>query len=186
MKRIVNLKTYYKLLLLIVSTSVFFFLLYVSLYLYTIHEEKQFYKTTYNQYNSEVKSLFDLNSKTHAATIIDVTFWDELVKFTKTKDDIWYKKFIESQFESYDVDYIGIYNLDKQLINKTTSPEIKTTDFIPKKVIANLYNSKYTRFYIKTSDGVLEVFGATIHPSNDPKKIRSKPSGYFFYGQTFR
>lgn len=180
MKRIVNLKTYYKLLLLIVSTSVFFFLLYVSLYLYTIHEEKQFYKTTYNQYNSEVKSLFDLNSKTHAATIIDVTFWDELVKFTKTKDDIWYKKFIESQFESYDVDYIGIYNLDKQLINKTTSPEIKTTDFIPKKVIANLYNSKYTRFYIKTSDGVLEVFGATIHPSNDPKKIRSKPSGYFF------
>ncbi|MDD2820892.1 MAG: response regulator [Flavobacterium sp.] len=180
MKRIVNLKTYYKLLLLIVSTSVFFFLLYVSLYLYTIHEEKQFYKTTYNQYNSEVKSLFDLNSKTHAATIIDVTFWDELVKFTKTKDDIWYKKFIESQFESYDVDYIGIYNLDKQLINKTTSPEIKTTDFIPKKVIANLYNSKYTRFYIKTSDGVLEVFGATIHPSNDPEKIRSKPSGYFF------
>ena len=158
MKRIVNLKTYYKLLLLIVSTSVFFFLLYVSLYLYTIHEEKQFYKTTYNQYNSEVKSLFDLNSKTHAATIIDVTFWDELVKFTKTKDDIWYKKFIESQFESYDVDYIGIYNLDKQLINKTTSPEIKTTDFISKKVIANLYNSKYTRFYIKTYDGILEVF----------------------------
>ena len=180
MKRIVNLKTYYKLLMLIISTSVFFFLLYASLYLYTVHEEKEFYKTTYNQYNSEVKSLFELNSKTHAATIIDVTFWDELVKFTKTKDDIWYKKFIESQFESYDVDYIGIYNLDKQLINKTTSPEIKTTDFIPKKVIANLYNSKYTRFYIKTSDGVLEVFGATIHPSNDPKKNKSKPSGYFF------
>lgn len=180
MKRIVNLKTYYKLLLLIVSTSIFFFLLYISLYLYTVQEEKQFYKTTYNQYNSEVKSLFDLNSKTHTATIIDVTFWDELVKFTNTKDDNWYKKFIESQFESYDVDYIGIYNLDKQLINKTASPEIKTTNFISKKIISNLYNSKYTRFYIKTTDGVLEVFGATIHPSNDPKKNRSKPSGYFF------
>ena len=100
MKRIVNLKTYYKLLMLIISTSVFFFLLYASLYLYTVHEEKEFYKTTYNQYNSEVKSLFELNSKTHAATIIDVTFWDELVKFTKTKDDIWYKKFVESHPKS--------------------------------------------------------------------------------------
>lgn len=28
-------------------------------------------------------------------------------------------------------------------------------------------------------EGVIEVFGATIHPSDDPQKIKHKPSGYF-------
>jgi signal transduction histidine kinase/ActR/RegA family two-component response regulator len=180
MKRIIKLNTYYKLLLLIISTSVFFFILYISLYFYTIQEEKHFYKTTYNQYNNEVKSLFELNSKTHTAAIIDVTFWDQLVLYTKTKDKNWYRNNVESEFVSYEVDYIGIYDLNKKLINKTTTSKIKDVNFLPEKLIESLYKSKLTRFYLKIPEGVIEVFGATIHPSNDPKKNKTKPSGYFF------
>ncbi|MFV8340272.1 response regulator [Flavobacterium sp. LB3P21] len=180
MKRLINLNTYSKLLLLIISTSIFFFLIYISLYLYTVQEESNFYKTTYNQYDKEVKSLFRLNSKTATATIIDVTYWNELVHFTKTKDEKWYNKYILSEFESYEADYIGIYGLDKKIINKTVSSKIKSFDFIPKEMMAILYKSKLKRFYIKIPEGIVEVFGATIHPSNDPKKNKTKPSGYFF------
>ncbi|TDE30302.1 response regulator [Flavobacterium ranwuense] len=180
MKRLINLNTYSKLLLLIISTSIFFFLIYISLYLYTVQEERHFYKTTYNQYDKEVKSLFRLNSKTATATIIDVTYWDELVNFTKTKDKKWFDKYILSQFESYEADYICIYGLDQKIINKTASSKIKSLDFIPKEMMSALYKSKLERFYIKIPEGVVEVFGATIHPSNDPKKNKTKPSGYFF------
>jgi signal transduction histidine kinase/CheY-like chemotaxis protein len=180
MKRLINLNTYSKLLLLIISTSIFFFLIYISLYLYTVQEESNFYKTTYNQYDKEVKSLFRLNSKTATATIIDVTYWNELVRFTKTKDEKWYNQYILSEFESYEADYIGIYGLDKKIINKTVSSKIKSFDFIPKEMMAILYKSKLKRFYIKIPEGIVEVFGATIHPSNDPKKNKTKPSGYFF------
>ena len=180
MNRLFNLNTYFKLLLLIASTTVFFFLLYTSLYLYTLKEEERFYKTTYDQYDNEVKSLFRLNSKTPTATIIDVTFWDELVNFTKTKDEKWYNDFIVSEFESYEMDYIGIYDLDKKLINKTTSNRIKSFDFIPKEMMTVLYESKLKRFYVKIPEGIVEVFAATIHPSRDPKKRKTKPSGYFF------
>lgn len=180
MKRLIHLSTYSKLLLLILSTSIFFFLIYISLYLYTVQEEHHFYKTTYNQYDKEVKSLFRLNSKTATATIIDVTYWDALVHFTKTKDEKWYNKHILSQFESYEVDYIGVYDLDQKLINKTVSTKIKSFDFIPKEMMSVLYKSKLKRFYIKIPEGIVEVFGATIHPSNDPKKNKTKPSGYFF------
>ena len=180
MKKIGTINTYYKLLILIVSTSLFFLLLYVSLYLYTIKEEKLFCKRTFNQYQNEVTSLFKLNSETPTATIIDVTFWDALVKYTKTKDTNWYNKAVASQFESYNMDYIGIYDLNNQLINKTKSTKIKTSDFIPKEMMLKLYKSRLTRFYMKIPEGVVEVFGGTIHPSNDPKKIKSNPSGYFF------
>jgi signal transduction histidine kinase/CheY-like chemotaxis protein len=180
MKKISNINTYYKLLLLIVSTSLFFLLLYVSLYLYTIKEEKQFYKSTFNQYTNEVNSLFKLNSETPTATIIDITFWDELVEYTKTKDKNWYNKSVASQFETYNMDYIGIYDLNNKLINKTKSSKIKTNDFILKGMISKLYESKLIRFYLRIPEGIVEVFGATIHPSNDPKKNKSNPSGYFF------
>ncbi|MFV8336265.1 response regulator [Flavobacterium sp. RSP29] len=180
MKRLINLNTYSKLLLLIISTSIFFFLIYISLYFYTIQEEHHFYRTTYNQYDKEVNSLFRLNSKTPTATIIDVTHWDDLVRFTKTKDEKWYDKYILREFESYEADYIGVYGFDQKLINKTASSKIKSLDFVPKEMMSVLYKSKLKRFYIKIPEGIVEVFGATIHPSNDPKKNKTKPSGYFF------
>ena len=180
MKRLLNLNTYSKLLLLIISTSIFFLIIYISLYFYTIKEEEHFYKTTYDQYDKEVKSLFRLNSKTSLATVIDVTYWDELVNYTKTKEVKWYNKYIESEFDSYEVDYIGVYGLDKKIINKTVSPKFNSIDFIPKEMMAVLHKSKLKRFYVKIPEGIVEVFGATIHASNDPKKNKTEPAGYFF------
>ena len=180
MKKTGNINTYYKLLLLIVATSLFFLLLYASLYLYTIQEEKQFYKSTFNQYKNEVNSLLKLNSETPIATIIDVTFWDALVKYTKTRDENWYEKSVASQFETYNMDYIGVYDSNNNLIKKTNSSKIKTDNFIQKEIMVQLYKSKITRFYLRIPEGIIEVFGATIHPSNDPKKNKSKPSGFFF------
>lgn len=180
MKKFRDLNTYYKLLVLIISTSVLFFLLYVALYIYTTKQENHLYESTQKQYNNEVSSIIQLNSKTLIATIVDITFWDDLVLFTKSKNKKWYDKYISGEFESYEVDYLGVYDIDKQMIFKTSNSKIKTKDFIPKEVMIQLYQSKLTRYYTKIPEGIVEVFGATIHPSNDPKKKLTKPSGYFF------
>lgn len=180
MKKIVNLNTYFRLLLLIFGTSIMFFLLYLSLYAYTNQQETHVYKTTFDQYNNEVNSLVSLNSNTHTAAIIDVTFWDDLVKFTNTKDQRWFDTYVAKEFDSYDVDYIGIYDLQNRFITKKSTSRIKTIYFIPKEIMPRLYQSKFTRFYMRIPEGVVEVFGATIHPSNDPNKTKTKPSGYFF------
>jgi signal transduction histidine kinase/CheY-like chemotaxis protein len=180
MKKIVNLNTYFRLLLLIFGTSLLFFLLYLALYAYTNQQEEHVYETTLGQYNNEVNSVVTLNSNIHTATIIDVTFWDDLVKFTHTKDQRWFEKFVTKEFNSYDVDYIGIYDLENRFITKTSSDKLKTRYFIPKSVLPKLYQSKFVRFYMRIPEGIVEVFGATIHPSNDPGKNKSAPSGYFF------
>ncbi|MFA6276349.1 MAG: response regulator [Pedobacter sp.] len=180
MRFLSSLNTYYRLLLLIISTTALFFLLFLFLYFYTKKQEKEVYKSAYKEYQNEANSIFELNSKTHIAAIIDVTFWDELVEFTKTRDQKWYKNYIEKEFPTYEVDYIGIFGLNQELLNKTTSSKLKSIDFIPKQIMPTLYKSKLVRFYMKIPEGVIEVFGATIHPSDDPKKNRSKPSGYFF------
>lgn len=174
-----NLKIYSKLLFLIITTSFLFILLYIFLYVYTIQQEKEVYKSTNAQFSDEVATLFELNSKTHLATLTDVTFWDGLYDFAKTKDLSWYNQFVLGEFESYDVEYIGVYNINNEFIVKTSTSEIKTENFIPKQVLTNLYSKKLSRFFIKIPEGVVEVFAATIHPSDDPKKEKHKPSGYF-------
>lgn len=180
MKKFRILNTYYKLLLLIISTSILFFLLYVALYVYTTQQENLVYKTTYKQYSNEVSLLTQLNSKTLVATIVDITFWDDLEMFTKAKDENWYNTYVASQFETYEADYLGVYGIDNKFIIKTSNSKIKTDRFIPIQVMAQLYQSKLIRFYMQIPEGIIEVFGATIHPSNDPKKNKTKPSGYFF------
>jgi len=180
MKNFRDLNTYYKLLVLIISTSVLFFLLYVALFIYTSKQENNLYKTTQKQYFNEVSSIIQLNSKAPISTITDITFWDELELFTKTKDKSWYENYIASQFETYEVDYLGVYDLDGQFITKTSNAKIKSAEFIPKQALKQLYKSKLMQFYVQIPEGVVEVYGATIHPSDDPKKNKSKPSGYFF------
>jgi signal transduction histidine kinase len=180
MKKFRDLNTYFKLSIFKISTSFLFFLLYLSLYIYTTKQENQAFNTTQNQYYNEASSIIQLNSKAHLSTLADVTFWDELKNFTESKDENWYNTYIAKEFIFYDVDYLGVYDIKGQFIIKTSNAKIKTKDFIPKEVITRLDQSKLMRFYIQIPEGVVEIFGATIHPSNDPKKTITKPSGYFF------
>lgn len=180
MKKRVKLNTYIKLILLISAISTLFLLLFLSLYIYTVRQEKEVYNSTLARYDIEIKTLFDFNSKTQIVAIYDITFWDSLVNFINNKDHEWFESHIVTEFESYEVDYIGIYTLDHELINKVSSSKIKSVDFIPKRVMDQLYKSKFKRFYMRIPEGIIEVFGATVHPSDDPKKIKHNPSGYFF------
>lgn len=181
MKRFLKYNTYFKLLFLILGTSLFFFLLYISLYVYTEQQEKLVYKTTTSRFSEEVNALVELNSKSQKTTIVDLTFWVGLVNYLKTKDKEWYDVHITNEFGNYaDVDYLGIYDLQNQLVNKTATGQITSSDFIPKEIFPELFKSNYVRFYMKIPEGIVEVFGATIHPSNDPNKNKYKASGYLF------
>jgi signal transduction histidine kinase len=175
-----SLNTYYRLLVLIIGTSTLFFILYLCLYFYTLRQEKAVFRLAQREYRNEINSIIELNSKTHVASIVDVTFWDEMVAYTKTKDKAWYREYIESQFFTYEVDYLGIYNLNNECLAKSSSKSLKTIGAIPKEITDSLYKSKLIRYYYKVPEGILEVFGATIHPSDDPAKNKHKPSGYFF------
>lgn len=179
MRILSGLNTYYRLLVLIIGTSALFFILYASLYFYTSKQERAVYKSTLREYENEINSIFQLNAKSHNSANYYVSFWDELVDYTKTKDQQWYKEFIESEFEAYEVDFLGVFDLNYNLISKTTTQKIKINSFIPKEAFQTLYQKKVMKFYLKTTQGIAEVYGATIHPTDDPKRNKNAPAGYF-------
>lgn len=180
MKLTLKLTTYFKLVLLITGICSLFILLFSSLYLYTVKQENDVFKANSTHYKTEVNRLFDFNSKTQIVTINDLTYWDALVKFTKSKNIVWFQNHVVNEFPTYEVDCISVYGLDQKIITSNAKKGFKSKDFIPKKAMTNLYKTKFSRFYMRVPEGIVEVLGATIHPSNDPKKTKTKPAGYMF------
>ncbi|MGL2964015.1 ATP-binding protein [Flavobacterium sp. RSB2_4_14] len=173
-------KTFPKILWLIFSSSIFFIILYFALFYYTKKAEKQVYKVSVEQFDNEIHKLLDLESKPILVAINNDTNWDEFVSFISTKDSTWFNETIGNELEIYDADYLGAYDAQKNFLIRTPTPSIKTIDFIPKHAMDLLNVEGIKKFYLKIPDGIVEVTGAAIHPSDDPLKNKTKTSGYFF------
>ena len=173
-------KTFPKILWLIFSSSIFFIILYFALFYYTKKAEKQVYNNTIEQFDNEINKLLEVNSKPILVAINNDTNWDEFVKFIDSKDTKWYNETIGNELEIYEANYLGVYDANKNFIIRTPTSKIKTTDFIPKEEMELLNKVGVNKFYLKIPEGIVEVAGAAIHPSNDPLKKKTKTSGYFF------
>lgn len=172
--------TYAKVITLLTAVSVGLLLLVIGLYYYMRIQEKQIFKTSSEVYKNEIETLIDLNSESYTSVSVDATYWDEFVDYVTTKDSKWFNLYFDNYLETYNIDYVGVYTNEGDLIDKVSSVKIKTEDLIPKEAIYDLVNKKIDNYYLKTPDGVVEVFGATIHPSDDAFKSKYKPAGCFF------
>jgi signal transduction histidine kinase/CheY-like chemotaxis protein len=127
-----------------------------------------------------VSKLLEVNSKPILVAINNDTNWDEFVTFVKNRNSNWYNETISNELNIYEADYLGVYDAAYNFIIKTPTPKIKSTDFIPKQEMILLDKVGINKFYTKIPEGIVEVTGAAIHPSNDPLKNKTKSSGYFF------
>ena len=172
--------TYPKILFLFLSSSIFFIILYFALYRYTKKTEEQVYKDSKEQLYKEVKNILDLDSKPISVAINNDSNWDEFVDFIESKDANWYNDNVANELNIYNVDYLGVYDENANFLIHTASSKIKSIDFIPKIVMTQLKKTGLNRFYLKIPEGFVEVFGASIHPSHDALKNKTKSKGYFF------
>jgi len=172
--------TFSKVVFLLTSVTVGLLLLVLTLYIYTRQQEKEIFKSSNELYNNEIDELLKLNTESYSSIAADITYWDEFVAFTKTKDINWFNRSVANIVETYKVEYLAAYDSNGNFITKAATAKINTQNFIPKAVFPQLYEKKSDKFYLKIPEGIVEVYGATIHPSDDPFKNKTIPSGYFF------
>ncbi|WP_164974508.1 ATP-binding protein [Flavobacterium amnicola] len=153
-------------------------ILFFTLYIYTIWQEKKDFQITTSDFQKEIESLLKSNWQSYENQVNDMSFWDDFVKYTHEKDKKWFDFYVGTAIDVYKLDLVSVYDLKGNLIDANTSNNYNP-DIIPKDFFSLLYQKKYLTFFIKNGNRVYKVYGATIHPSNDPKKIQ-KPAGYFF------
>lgn len=175
-----KVSTYSKVITVLSFVTFGLLLLVLLLYFYTRIQEKEIFKSSKELYTQEINSLLKLNSEPYASVMADVTYWDEFVNFTKDKNVKWFNTSVANIIDTYNVEYLCAYNSEGKFITKVSTLKIKTKAFIPQNVFQKLNEKKSIKFYMKIPEGVVEVYGATIHPSDDPFKNKTKQSGYFF------
>jgi signal transduction histidine kinase/ActR/RegA family two-component response regulator len=175
-----NVSTYSKVVGVLTIVTIGFLLLFSTLLYYNFRQEKQFYKNANEQLEREINALLDLNADSYLTLINEITYWDELVNFVERKDIRWFDTSISYLVDTYRVDYIDAYNLDNEFITKVSTTKINSSNFIPKEIFPKLKKDKLIKFYVKVPEGIVQVFGATIHSSEDPFKNKTKARGYFF------
>jgi signal transduction histidine kinase len=159
---------------------VIFLLLFISLYFYTLKQEQQVYISAQQQFSNEIESLLELNSESLRLAVNDFTRSDGLVQFAKTRDTKWYNDHIISAINSFNIDYIGVYDTAYNIITETSSLKILSRRFIPRSAVAELHKSRHSNFFLLTTEGLVEVSAASINPTFDRTHTRTEPSGYTF------
>jgi PAS domain S-box-containing protein len=166
-------------LILLLTTILGFTLIVFWTYLYFAK------KTTADFFQSEIKDsqesldkILDLKSQSLRAFIVDYTFWDDTVAFAKTFDPVWAKQNIEASFDTYNLDAVWVFDINQKL-GYAFSPNSALKNIVfPQKVFATLLQQRLTHFFLDTPAGLLEVVGATIHPTTD-KERKTPPQGFF-------
>lgn len=179
-KKNLKVSTYSKVVFLLTVSGISFFALFAILFYYNYQQQKQISNNVSEQFSREVDALLELNTESYTSLLGEMTFWDELVDFIETEDITWFNSSVAYLVDTNKVDYIDAYNLDQKFVTKVSTLNVVSQDFIPKDIFPILYKNKNIKFNLKIPEGYVQVFGATIHPSEDPFKNKTKPRGYIF------
>lgn len=172
--------TYSKVIKVLSIVTIGFIVLFTLLFYNSYQQYKLVSKISTAQFENEANALVELNSEGYSTLIKEISFWDELVSFIDKKDVAWFNNSLAYLVDTNKIDYIDGYTLDEQFVAKVATSKIKSENFIPKGVFPILKREKSIHFYLKIPEGVVEVYGATVHPSQDPFKNKTQPKGFLF------
>lgn len=177
-----------------VQTKIIFLLLilsaiFLSISYYYWHYKSDQEKILLSNKEHDLQILFDnvVQLKTipfEKHVYFEYSLWDEMVAFVSTGNQKWATPQIGSALETYTFHAVWIYDTSFRLkyslnsLNDNTLHELPLDDGKLPKLFSKGY---YSHFFIQTPHGLMEIFGATIHPTADTNR-QTAIRGYYFAG----
>jgi signal transduction histidine kinase/CheY-like chemotaxis protein len=143
-------------------------------------EKELFFNSAEEQLGREVKSVISLPTSTLNQVTFDYTYWDEFTDNIVHFDSNWFKINISSIIVSFNYDYICVYDSTYNLLFEESSAQLNLHGIIPEGELPAISVNRFSSFFIKTSEGLFELSGASIHKTNDPTHKKTSPYGYLY------
>ena len=142
-------------------------------------------KTEEKELSWSFNKILELKVKPAEAFVRDYTYWDDMVNFVKTADEQWAIDNIKPGLKTFDTDAVWVYKTDGSLAYSVS--DFSDNSFkdipLPKGAVEKIFSrERLVHFFINTSKGLMEIFGATIHPTKDPER-KTPPQGYYLAGK---
>ena len=177
-----------------ISTKILFYLSIIALgsllfVFYQNNEEEKknniFIKNFVAEKTKTFNTVLELKSLPLYKHVVDYSIWDEMVEFAQTGDTGWASVNIrEISFPIFNANYSWSYDDSDSLTWVGSNIQDTFPKLLPlNQAIKKVFNEKeYTHFFIKTNDGIAEVFGANIRNTEDIDRNK-KIHGRFFVGK---
>ena len=127
-----------------------------------------------------VKNAVSERSNQLHQIVTDYTNWDDIIVQIKKKDQKWADNNIATIINSFNLNSVAVFSKDKQLIygfGSNPGGMVLSAD-AQKTIFKNLQTQGFIHYYSLLPEGILEISGATIHPTLDTARS-TKGNGYF-------
>jgi PAS domain S-box-containing protein len=164
------------LLIVIISTGRFIYLAFET------RQVNLMFKEISRNENEDLDELIKLKGSSLESFVKDYTYWDEMVSFVNNPDPNWATQMLDTSLATYKASGLWVYEKDFSLLYSIDSSGGKNGGALPlsKEDLNKLFaRSPFCHFFLSTSSGVVEVRGASIHPTADADR-KTQPQGYFF------
>lgn len=144
-------------------------------------QEKIVVETTTQQYIEAFSILIENNSTRYQQPVIDYSYWDDMCLFLKKKNDRWAEENLETVIETYGVDMFWLFKTDHSLYYSYPESNGLYSNILSQSetMLDELYNKRVMTSFFFCNGVLVEVFGATVHPSYDNER-KTDPQGFLF------
>jgi serine phosphatase RsbU (regulator of sigma subunit)/sensor domain CHASE-containing protein len=130
---------------------------------------------------SAVNAILQAKNDRYEKVCFDYSIFSWMIEFIQHPDKKKGKMTITPP-ANLGLDLVQIYNLNGAIVYSDFSPVMKKQISIPPVALELLYQQHTISFFLLTPDGLIQLNGSTVHPSDDTQKT-SKPQGYIFFGK---
>ena len=141
------------------------------------------FRDTQHERSALFNNLVELEGARLEAFVDHTSSWNELVTFAQERDEGWAKLNLgDAALETHGADALWVYGRDLTLMhahNRLSPVGLRRVPLPPQAIETLFADGRKAHFFADTPIGLLEVRGATLHPSTD--RYRTGPvRGYFF------
>ncbi len=173
---------YRKITFYLIGVGIIFLILFYFLFQYKSKSENQILESSKKQFKREVNYLFELSSVPMIQTTYDYSYWDDFVTAILKNDTVWIKTNI-TLTSSFSYEYICVYDKNFKIVSDLSKDQGNIERFIPIDTLKRIAALKKTHFFSNSPSGLMEVTFSSIHPTGDPKHIKTDATGYLIVGR---
>ncbi|MDD4492521.1 MAG: ATP-binding protein [Bacteroidales bacterium] len=180
-----NLSVYKIVFAMITMTGLFFLLVTLVMSKLENRESENIFQASQQQLEQEAKALISISNRPLGQIAWDYTYWDEFVAAISRNDQKWFKDNITTILTSFRLEYVCVYDANFNIIHEASGDGILARRIIPDEAFTKFKDTSLIDFSINTADGIFEVTGSSVHPTDDPSHSKTKPSGYLFVAKNW-
>jgi len=150
---------------------------------YRLNSDRENLIITYNEkeLNETSEAVIEMHASRVYQVAYDYTYWDDFVAFASNPDPQWAAENISTILSSFHFHGAWMINLNHQVVFKdfdSTSSHLIDYQFSDE-LIKKLNTERFVNYFVRTTQGLLQIQGATVHPTADPERL-TEPRAYFF------